>query len=1098
MEPAPAAIQRQIRALATAHFSLERTDHELLQDFAAARDEMAFAALVGRHGPLVFNVCRHVLRHEQDAEDAFQATFLVLARKAASIHKKETVGGWLHGVAYRTAMSARRAMTRQRKRDQRGEGRTPEGPVAEASLHELQALLDAEVERLPYNYRAAFVLCCLEGRSKAEAARELGWEEGTVSSRLAQARERLRKRLVRHGVTFSAALTAGALVDDATAAVPATLTAATVRGVLTVGALPAHAEAWAEGVLSTMSTVQWKAGAALVLTLSVLAAGAFGYRQWASGEPQEQRSEAVDTKPVAQDRQQKTDRYGDPLPPRAVARLGTLRFRHWAAVSDAAYSPDGKLLATAGTVDRQVRLWEATTGRLLASVPGKGTVVFTHNGQRLFYCGGNINAEAKFLNIARLREEGSSIFAVNSKCLALSPDGRCLALDIWSDKPPHEVMVCDANTGKERYRLTDHQKQVSCVAYSPDGKTIATAGDEAVIRLWDAATGILLLRLDGHKPVEGFSSHMLAVTFSPDGKQLVSGGMDKTVRLWDVANGKEMRRFGAHKGGVLCVAFTLDGKQVLTGGFDEPIRLWDAATGKEALQFPMRSESAARIAFAPGGKSMAVVHWGIQAPRFWDLAGGREVPLARGPESEVTSIVFSRDGRTLTSAGHDGVIRHWNTDTGRELRRWENVPDLLNCLASSPDGQIVAGGDAYGTICLWTADTGRELRRLKEPKGWLHHLAFAPDGKTLASAGNDGSVRLWHSATGAELRRFTGHERSARSVAFTPDGKTLATTADDQTVRLWRVDTGEELRRLKTIDFQNNAVAISPDGRLVVVASGGERPIQVWEFATSRELPPFTLPRYQQRIFSLAFSLDGRTLATGGEDGVVRLWEVASAQERRRLIGHTGWAFSVRFAPDGKRLASASNDTTTVVWDLETPSADEHKLAVGLTEEQAKALWAELAGDAERVDRAIRVLGAAPVLAVPLLDHRLTAIPQVDPEHVQKLIAQLDNDQFAERERAAKELAALDELALPALRAAAMESTSLEQRRRIDALLKRSSIVTSPEMLRSLRAIEVLERIGNSEAREVLLNLAKGAAEARLTREAKATLERLNRRNAEK
>jgi len=183
-----AAILRHIRSL-TARHTIDRSDRELLHGFVALRDEAAFAALVRRHGPLVLSVCRHVLRHDQDAEDAFQATFLVLARKAASIHKLEAVGGWLFGVAHRTAMNVRNRTARQRERDQRAEPRSPADPIADASLQELQALLDAEVARLPEKLRLPFVACCLEGRTKAEAASDLGWKEGTVSSRLALARD---------------------------------------------------------------------------------------------------------------------------------------------------------------------------------------------------------------------------------------------------------------------------------------------------------------------------------------------------------------------------------------------------------------------------------------------------------------------------------------------------------------------------------------------------------------------------------------------------------------------------------------------------------------------------------------------------------------------------------------------------------------------------------------------------------------------------------------------------------------------------------------------------------------------------------------------
>ncbi|HEY7426476.1 MAG TPA: sigma-70 family RNA polymerase sigma factor [Gemmataceae bacterium] len=1090
-------------------------DRVLLERFLGCRDEAAFTALVSRYGPMVLRLCRRWLRKEQDVEDTFQATFLVLARRASAIRSRDSLAAWLHGVAYRVASRARTADSRQQLREAPGPDLNPpdphRDPLDELTARELLTVVDEEVQRLPQAYRLPVLLCCLEGKSQEEAARLLGWTPGSVKGRLGRGRQRLQERLVRRGLTLSAALAAVAIGQGAASAVPpAALASATVRAAVSFAAGSGAAGAaissrllvLAEEGMKGLAVAKVKVGAALVLLTGVLVGGVgLATHQAPTAKPPASGGKEI-ARPTAKRADQpkpgggeqgRTDHHGDLLPPGALARMGTLRFRHWAPLNSAAYSPDGKLLATAGTADNQVRLWEAATGRLLAAVPGNGTVVFTHDGQRLFYCGSNTNAESKLLNIGGLREEESPIFAVNSKCMALSPDGRCLALNTWKNQPPHEVRVCDVTTGKVRLRLTGHQKPVSCLAYSPDGKTIVTAGDEAIIRLWDAATGKLLLRLDGHRPVDGYRDHMLAVTFSPDGKQLVSGGMDQTVRLWDVAAGKEVRRLGEHKGGVLCVAFTPDGGQVLTGGLKEPIRLWDAATGKEVRHYPKRSEFASQMAFAPGGKTMAVVHWGYYTPRFWDVANGREVVSADGPELEVTGIVFSRDSRTVTTAGLD-EIRRWETDTGRELRRWELVPRLLECLASSPDGQTLAFGDAFGTICLWQANTGRELRRLKGPKGWVLGLAFAPDGKALASASHDGTVRLWDIATGTELRCFTGHERDARGVAFSPDGKTLATTAHDQTVRLWRVDTGEELRRLKTLRLQNNAVAISPDGRLLFVGSGGERPIQVWELATGRELPPFTLPRYQERIFSFGFSSDGRTLASGGEDGVVRLWEVTSRQERRRFTGHTGWAYRVLVAPDGKRLASASNDTTTVVWDLTTPSADERRLAAGLTEEQAKALWADLASDAERADRAIRVLTAAKKQAVPFLQRQLRPVAPVRAQRLARLIADLDSETFQVRQQATEELERLGEQAEPALRKALAGKPELEVRRRLEQLVEKlTEPVPSPDRLRALRAVEVLEHIGTMEAQGILESWAKGALEARLTQEAKASLERMAR-----
>ncbi len=270
---------RHIRKIAAKQSVKERTDLELMQQFAAERDESAFTTLVERYGPLVWGVCHRVLRDRHDAEDAFQATFLVLARQAGSISNREAASSWLYGVAYRTALSQRRAAQRRREREKRGQTRQPEQPDSAASLRELQAILDEEVARLPAKYRAPFVLCCLEGKCYAHAARELGCKVGTVSSRVAKARKQLQRQLVRRGVTLSSALCATALSPTVEAA-PAALVEATVKGVLVslAGAassvLSAQAVILANGVPKTLPATALKLGMIVLLAASSLAVSA--------------------------------------------------------------------------------------------------------------------------------------------------------------------------------------------------------------------------------------------------------------------------------------------------------------------------------------------------------------------------------------------------------------------------------------------------------------------------------------------------------------------------------------------------------------------------------------------------------------------------------------------------------------------------------------------------------------------------------------------------------------------------------------------------------------------------------------------------------
>lgn len=292
------------------------TDREALAAFVARRDEAAFAAIVRRHGPMILRVCRRVLRHDQDAEDACQATFLVLARKAGTVGRAEALANWLHGVAVRTALRARRDAARRQARDQLAAVAAPADPAEALAWHDVQVLLETEIERLPPAFRAAFVLCHLQGRSRAEAAADLGISENTLSSRLARARDRLQRRLAHRGVHLSAALAATALAADATgSAIPTNFFERTIQSATEFAArqpvtgLTDHALQLTQGALTTMAIARLKIVAGLLAVGGVLAAGAWGAGQGPGRPPGGLKPPAADPPAARADTPERTADY---------------------------------------------------------------------------------------------------------------------------------------------------------------------------------------------------------------------------------------------------------------------------------------------------------------------------------------------------------------------------------------------------------------------------------------------------------------------------------------------------------------------------------------------------------------------------------------------------------------------------------------------------------------------------------------------------------------------------------------------------------------------------------------------------------------------
>jgi WD40 repeat protein len=789
----------------------------------------------------------------------------------------------------------------------------------------------------------------------------------------------------------------------------------------------------------------------------------------------------------------RVDRRGDPLPPGALTRLGCTRFRHGFRTDAVAFSPDGKLLASAGG-GRGLVVWDAATGQELhvllptqlvfcvAFSPDSKLLAASDEEYRL-----SLWDAATGKRLRRLAGNGVT------KAVAFSPDGTVLA----SGGNDQLVRLWDVAGGRELRQLYGHDGSVLSVAFTPSGRTVAAAGDSKAIHLWDVATGLSYSGLTGHqRPVR-------CLAISPANRWLASGGQDQTLRLWDWAAGKELRVLDRKHGEVVGVAFSGDGRLLASVNSDGTVRLWDSATGQELRQWQAHQQSPV-LAFSPDGKTLVTGSHFDSALRFWDPATGQERRTDAGHQGFVSWVAFSPDGKTLFSGSRDRTVRRWDLASGTDtvLFAWQ-TKEPLAAFALSPDRKLFATTDDTGyQVCLWDNGPDRGPRLLGKGKhaAMILALAFSPDGKVLASGSGDGAVCLWDAPSGKELRHIPGPGDRVCSLSFSPDGKTLASGAEPlfqamgRTVRLLDVATGQELRPLECREMIHQ-VCFSPNGRLLASTCGYfNGKLRLWEVGTGQELFALAPPKL---CYAVAFSPDGRYLAGGGDDrgNAIHLEEVATGQEVRRWTSHQCGVRAVAFSPDGKVLATGGADSTVLLWDVGGPQSSRRRGA-GLTPKELEARWADLASaDAPRAHAALWDLAAAPAQTVPFLRERLRPVPVLDAAQRQQMkqwLADLDSERFEVRQRGVQELERLGEPAEPALRAVLNGKPAPEVRRQLEGLLEKRKEWT-PERLRVVRAISALEQCGTPEARQHLQDLAAGAPEALLTREAKAALERLTR-----
>ena len=795
-------------------------------------------------------------------------------------------------------------------------------------------------------------------------------------------------------------------------------------------------------------------------------------------------------------------------------RVQTLKTQVFGSVAGMAFSPDGKMFAME-SFGQDLRVFEIASGKQVHQIAHK------NNG------GGR---------------QGAITFSADGKVVAIGSEqfngkdnkGQIKAWEVASGKliGPFETL---------------HNYNVRAVV-APDGKTMMSFGNYSprgamgpadreipkTIQVWDLATGKEARQLKLDFGPQGFGN-IIDAAISPDGKTVAVTSGASTFHLLDYDTGKETRRFAGQRGNNH-LRFAPDGQTL--AAFDQiggAVQAWNVANGHRLELVDGPRVQAMGVGF-PGKNRVTVLGNLSQSLIWWDATAVEKASAFEGHMMPIVGLAYAPDGKTLITAGADQRLLWWNTQTGAEVRELRLFDDdaryyggprnMIGGLSLSPDGRYAASGSNSGNggVRLWNLKTGKVVCDLEGSRTYSQPgIAFSPDSTKIAASGAQFPMHIWNLQTGQELPRPPAlNQQNAfdsgnpARLAFAPNGQIVAvhlnhydrfTGQPISDLLLWDIVKEKQLHRIQVPNTNlglgggSGNLAFSLDSRYFAVSNGAGA-ILLFSVETGQEWRRLMTGR-NNSAFQLTFSADGRFLAAGSvprnlgvstirpDEPVVEVWELAGGLKRDQYKGHSAAITGLAFSPDAMTLASASMDTTILLWDLTGKSGPK---VSPLDAADLPAAWKSLSGRDPGLSMTMRRMTNTPGPTVDFLTKSLLPVAGIviDEKKIDNLVRDLDSEAFLVRERSAKELRRLGERAEPALQRGLERGLSAEARRRIQDIL--AGIVRvdfSPDELQAIRGVEVLERIGSSDAREWLSTLAKGDPLATTTREAAKALKRM-------